>query len=99
MKSRIGLAALAILSVSCVTWADEGHGRSEAYARAERHCAREAQDQGLRVEKIGDVEKVGKKQYEVKLRVDDRYDRRERKKDDFRVLCRYDDRERLARID
>jgi hypothetical protein len=101
MRLRIGIAALAAtFALGSVAWADEDDGdkRSKARARAEKHCAREAEDRGLFVEKVGDPEKVGKKQYEVKLRVDERYDDRRRKKDDFRVLCRYDDKRRHAEI-
>ena len=102
MRLRIGFAALAAaLAVSCIAYADEDDDgdRSKGYARAEKRCAREAEDRGLRVEKVGDAERVGRKQYQVKLRVDDRYDDRRRKKgDDFRVVCRYDDKSRHAEI-
>jgi mRNA-degrading endonuclease RelE of RelBE toxin-antitoxin system len=99
MRVRIGMAALAAaFAVSCVAWADDDRRSAKGFARAERRCEREAEDQGLRVEKVGDAERVGKKRYEVKLRVEDRSDQRRRKDDDFRVLCRYDDEERRARI-
>ena len=113
MRLHIGAAALlAALSVSCVAYADDDDddgGRSKGYARAEKHCAREAEERGLRVENIGDVDRVGKKQYEVRLRVDSRdFERRDRDRngrwdrdldrDEFRVTCQYDDREKRARI-
>jgi hypothetical protein len=46
---------------------------------------------------------VGKKQYEVKLKVDERqYDDKQGKKkkkgDEVRVLCRYDDKDRRATL-
>jgi hypothetical protein len=104
MRLRIGaVSAAAILATSCIAYADDdrdhgGDGRSKAEARAERQCEREAEDRGLRVRGVGDAERVGKKEYEVRLRVDDRDDRRKKKDDDFRVLCRYDDRSRRASI-
>ena len=104
MRLRIGIATLAAaLSMSCVAWADDDDdryddGHAKAEARAEKHCAREANDQGLRVEKVGDADRIGKKLYEVKLRVDDRYDERRRKQDDFRVVCRYDDKSKRAQL-
>ena len=101
MRLRIGIAGLiAALSVSCVAWADDDHDKNtKAESRAEKECAREASDRGLRVEKIGEADRVGKKLYEVKLRVDDRsYDERRRRDDDFRVVCRYDAKSRRAQI-
>jgi hypothetical protein len=89
--------------VGCAAWADDGE-RSKGHARAEKRCAREAEDRGLRVEKVGEADRVGKKQYEVKLRVDRDYDRRDyrgrnkRDRDDIRVMCHYDDRSRRAQL-
>jgi hypothetical protein len=101
-------AGAALLATSCITYADDDHDRdrdrdrAKAEARAERECEREAEDRGLRVRRVGDVERVGKREYEVSLRVDerdyDRDDRRKKKDDDFRVRCRYDDRSRRASI-
>jgi hypothetical protein len=105
MTLRMGLAALLGLFVTaCIAYADDDDdNRSNAEARAEKRCAREAEERGLRVERVGDAEKVGKKEYEVRLRVDDRgygrNDKRDKKKDDdVRVTCRYDDKSRRADI-
>ena len=100
----IGAAALVgLLTVSCVAYADDDHDRSKGEARAEKQCEREAEQRGMRVERVGSAEKVGKKEYEVKLRVDGRdvrYDKRDKKKgdDDFRVMCHYDDKSRRATL-
>ena len=100
-------ASAAVLAIGCVAYADDDDDRrARGEARAEKRCAREAEDQGLRVERVGDAERVGKKEYEVRLRVDDdrdgRYGRRDRDRDrdddEFRVTCRYDDRSKSARI-
>jgi hypothetical protein len=104
MRTRIGAAVLAAaFAASGAAWADDDdERRGKGFRRAEKHCEKEAEDRGLRVEKVGEAEKVAKKRYEVKLRVeDDRWDaRRDRRDDDdFRVLCLYDDEERRARID
>ena len=108
MTFRMAAWAFAgVLAIGCIAYADDDDDRSsKGEARAERQCAREAEDQGLRVERIGDAERVGKKEYEVRLRVDDdrdgRYSRRgrdrDRDDDEFRVTCRYDDRSKSARI-
>lgn len=110
MTSRTGLAALALLfGTACVVdggggGGGRGNGDRDAEARAEKRCEREAEERGLRVRKVGAAEKVGKKQYEVKLRVDDsRYgrvekDKKKNKDDEVRVLCRYDDKDRRASI-
>jgi hypothetical protein len=104
MRIAIGAALLAaVCAGSGAAWADDDdEPRGKGFRRAEKHCEREAEDRGLRVEKVGEAERVAKKRYEVKLRVeDDRWDdRRDRRNDDdFRVLCLYDDEERRARID
>jgi hypothetical protein len=109
MRIHTGLLALLMVSTGCIAYSDGDGGRggrSDAEARAEKHCEREAEQRGLRVERVGDAEKVGKKEYEVRLRVDDRRyersdDKRGKKKDkddDLRVVCRYDDKSRRASI-
>jgi hypothetical protein len=106
------LAALApLLLVGCISvpsFDDDDHDhdrdddRPKAEERARRYCIDEAKDRGLRIEDVGGVDKVGKKQYEVRLRVEpkkDSKDKGEKKKDgDFRALCRYDDKARRATL-
>ena len=105
MQARIGAAVLAAaFAVGGVAHADDDDDerRGKGFRRAEKHCEREAEDRGLRVEKVGEAEKVSKKRYEVRLRVeDDDWDARRSRRDDddFRVVCRYDDEERRARIE
>ena len=93
-----------MFAVSCAAWADDDGERSKGHARAEKRCAREAEDRGLRVEKVGEADRVGKKQYEVPLRIDrgkERWDdrgRNKRNRDDIRVMCHYDDKSRRAQL-
>ena len=105
MTTRIALAGIAaVFAVSCAAWADDDGERSKGHARAEKRCAREAEDRGLRVEKVGDADRIGKKQYEVPLRIDRdkaRWDDRrgnKRNRDDIRVMCHYDDRSKRAQL-
>jgi len=100
------LAPLVIaLAAGCVSLPgdDDDHDhdddRPKSEERARSYCVEEAKSRGWRVEDVGRIEKVGKKQYEVKLRV------RERKKqekskggDNLHVLCRYDDKGRNAAL-
>jgi hypothetical protein len=103
------VSTLALFAMACIVdGGGDGHGHggggnSEAEARAEKRCEREAEDRGLRVRNVSNAEKVGKKQYEVRLKVDERqyYDDKQGKKkkgDEVRVLCRYDDKDRRATL-
>ena len=105
MTTRIAIAGIAaVFAVSCAAWADDDGERSKGHARAEKRCEREAEDRGLRVEKVGEADRVGKKQYEVTLRIDrgkERWDdrgRNKRNRDDVRVMCHYDDKSRRAQL-
>ncbi len=99
------LAPLAlVLLTGCISSSGDDHDkdkdRSNAEERAEKYCVQEAKSRGLRVEDVGRIEKVAKKQYEVKLHVEaKKKDKGDKKGDDYRVLCRYDDKARDARID
>jgi hypothetical protein len=102
---RPWLAALvALLLAGCITGSDHDdrdRDRSKGEDRAKKYCVQEAKSRGMRVENVGNIDKVGKKQYEVKLRIDSRKsDKKDDKKKggDFRVLCRYDDKSRRATI-
>jgi hypothetical protein len=108
MKFRTGFAALLALSATACIADGGGGGRGgdgnrEAEARAERRCEREAEERGMRVRNVSSAEKVGKKQYEVRLKVDERqygdYDKKSKKKgDEVRVVCHYDDKDRRATL-
>ena len=103
MKAR-RLAPLALLLLAgCVTSSghdDQDKDRSNAEERAQKYCVSEAKSRGLRVEDVGRIDKVGKKQYEVKLRIDGGKGKDKKDKGgDYNVLCRYDDKSRNARID
>jgi len=104
------LAALLLLA-GCVSLPGDGDDhdgdkdRPKAEERAKKYCVDQAKARGLRVESVGRIEKVAKKQYEVKLRVapknkPDKSDKQDKqvKKGDDRVLCRYDDKNRQAAI-
>ncbi len=65
---------------------------SEPESRARKQCKRVAEARGLKLEKVGKAEKVGKKRWEVSLRV------KRKKADDTHVICRYDDKLRQAEI-
>lgn len=79
---------------------DRDRDRAQAEERARSHCVDEADAQGLRVESVVRIEKVAKKRYEVKLRVAPTKKQLKKKTaEGERVLCRYDDEEREARID
>jgi len=96
MRSIIWPAlVLAISGLGSAAHADDDD--SERRGRAERHCRQKAEDRGYHVEKIGDVDKVGHKRYDVKLHVDPHH--KGKKDDDFTLLCRYDDDSRHADID
>ena len=106
------LAALLLLA-GC-TSLDGGGGndgdkdRPKAEERAKKYCVDQARARGLRVESVGRIEKVAKKQYEVKLRVasknkqlkNDKEDKQGKQADkgEDRVLCRYDDKNRQAAL-
>jgi hypothetical protein len=79
---------------------DRDRDRAQAEERARSHCVEEADAQGLRVESVVRIEKVAKKRYEVKLRVGPTKKQLKKKTaEGERVLCRYDDEAREARID
>ena len=77
---------------------DRDKDRSKAEERARKYCLDDAKSRGLRVEDVGKIEKLGKKQYELRLRVETK--KKDGKKNgEFRVVCRYDDKARSATID
>jgi len=81
--------------IAALALAGAAHGEdSEAEARARKRCEKAAEARGLKVEKVGKPEKVGKKAYELKLRIK----QKEKKADDYHVICRYDDKAREAEI-
>ncbi|MGH7287586.1 MAG: hypothetical protein ACREI8_06155 [Myxococcota bacterium] len=89
MKRRFWIGGLVLsLAFAGVAYAEE----SEAKSRARKQCKRVAEARELKVEKVGNAEKVGKKRYEVSLRV------KRKKADDTHVICRYDDKIRQAEI-
>jgi hypothetical protein len=103
------LAALLLLTGCAALDGGGGHDgdkdRSKAEERARKYCVDQAKSRGLRVESVGSIEKVAKKQYEVKLRVapknkPDKNDKQDKqvKKGDDRMLCRYDDKNRQAAL-
>jgi hypothetical protein len=78
---------------------DRDDDRPKAEERARKYCTDAAKAHGFRVDKIGGVEKVGKKQYDVKLRLKTK--NKELKKSDdegVRRVCRYDDKSRHASL-
>lgn len=100
------LAALAalLLLAGCASLDDDDRDRdrdrerSQAQERARDYCVAEAKARGWRVERVERIEKVAKKRYEVKLRVGPKK-KQLKKNEGERVLCRYDDTQRDARID
>jgi len=77
---------------------DHDKDRPKAEERAKRYCLDLAKSRGLRVADVGKIEKLGKKQYDVRLRVEPK--KKDGKKNgEFRVVCRYDDKARSATID
>jgi phenylalanyl-tRNA synthetase alpha subunit len=82
------VALLAALALAGTAYGED----SEPESRARKQCKRVAEARGLKVEKVGNAEKVGKKRYEVSLRV------KRKKADDTHVICRYDDKIRQAEI-
>jgi hypothetical protein len=77
---------------------DRDRDRTQAQERARDYCVAEAKAEGWRVESVERIEKVAKKRYEVKLRVGPKK-KQLKKNEGERVLCRYDDKVRDARID
>jgi hypothetical protein len=97
MRRSFSVLLTAGLLLGCVMVS--GDGRDEKFSKVERRaidaCIATARARGLRVERVGRVEKFGKKEYDVALRIDPgRKDNR--KKDDRRLRCRYDDKSRRA---
>lgn len=105
MKTPALVAGIALLLAGCINLSDDDHDkdRSKREERARKFCVEEAHSRGMQVESAGQVHKVGKKQFEVRLRIDahkqGKSKKDKKKDDDFRVLCRYDDTSRRARID
>ena len=113
VRARASLAAVLLLA-ACVSLPDLGgdddhddgdKDRPKAEERAKKYCVDQARARGLRVEDVGRIEKVAKKQYEVKLRVASKNkqlknekNQQKDKDDDARVLCRYDDKGRQATL-
>jgi hypothetical protein len=105
MKTPALAALAAVILLGCIS--DSGRDRdrdrdrdlSQAEERARRSCVDEATALGWRVEKVGRIEKVAKKEYEVKLRVTSRNKQLKKSQDEDRVLCRYDDKSGSTRID
>ncbi len=108
MKTSALIAGIVLLLAGCINLSDDDRdrdkNRSKGEERARSHCVAEANSRGMRVESAGQAQKVGKKQYEVKLRIDAHRQhgnskKQKKKNDDYRVLCQYDDKSRRARID
>jgi hypothetical protein len=103
------LAAFAglLLLAGCVSLDGNGDGdgdgdkdRPKAEERAKKYCEDAAQARGWRVEKVGSIEKLSKRQYEVKLRVAAKTKQLPKAdQESDRVICRYDDENRQAVID
>jgi hypothetical protein len=105
MKTRRLVPLVLLLLAGCITTSDHDdhdNDRSNAEERAQKYCLKEAKSRGMRVEDVGRIDKLGKKDYEVKLRIDAGKDKKDKDKDkggDYTVYCRYDDKSRNARID
>ncbi len=107
------LATLAtlLLLAGCASLDGGGGGRDgdkdrpKAEERARKYCVQEAKSRGMRIDDVGRIEKVAKKQYEVRLRIDTDKNKgkgNDKDKNDKggsqNVYCRYDDKTRDARI-
>lgn len=101
MRSPALAALAALLLVGCITDDDDrDKDRPKAEERAEKYCVDAANALGWRVDKVGRIEKVAKKQYEVKLRVSPRTKQlKKADQESDRVICRYDDENRQAIVD
>lgn len=79
---------------------DRDDDRPKVEKRAKKYCEDAVRARGWRVEKVGKIEKVEKKQYKLKLRVAAKTKQlRKADQESDRVICRYDDRNRQAEID
>ena len=102
-RALAGLAALLLLA-GCLSLGDDDDDdrdddRPKAEERARKYCEDEAKARGWRVEKVGSIEKVSKKQYEVKLRVSAKTKQlKKADQESDRVICRYDDENRQASL-